>query len=122
MRRPRLASPFQRFLHLFGLLAGWTIFVWFWWHVLTTQSIAHALLAWLIVGSLVLLPLITLAWVSHNVALFRAKGARTQVRESTREYSQDWVSRRVEADWPALRAARAIDIRLDDGVKQFVVR
>jgi hypothetical protein len=122
MRRPRLTKPFQRFIHLFGLLAGWAIFVWFWWHVLTTQSIDHAVLGWLIIGSLVLFPLITFAWVAHNVALFHSKGARTQVREIKKQYSRDWTGRSVEANWPAIRAARAIDIRLDDGIKQFVIR
>jgi hypothetical protein len=119
MRRAPLSGWFRRLVHVISLIAGWALFGWFWWHVIATQSFDHRLLVWLIGGSLVLLPLVTVIWVLHNVAIFRAKGPRRQVRERELQYPQDWMGRRVEADWPALRAAQAINIRLDNGTKQY---
>ncbi len=119
MQRPSLSGWLRRIVHAVGLVAGWALFGWFWWHVLTTQSFEHELLVWLIGGSVVLLPLVTLVWVAHNVSIFRSKGPRRQVRARDLQYSQDWLGRRVEADWPALRAAQAVNISFDNSGKQY---
>lgn len=119
MQRAPLSGWFRQFVHLIGLIAGWALFGWFWWHVLATQSFDHELLVWLIGGSVVLLPLVTLVWVAHNISIFRSKGPRRQVRERDLQYSQDWLGRRIEADWAALRAAQAINISLENGTRQY---
>ncbi len=93
----------QRLLHLAALVAGWGLFFWGWHDVLGQHWDTTALI-WLIAGSLVLLPAMTIAWVLHNVGIHRRKGPRTGLRKVDETYRHDWNGREISADFAALGA------------------
>lgn len=119
MRRQPLPKAWQKPLHLGLNLFGWLLFMWFWWHVLTTQEVNPRTVSLLIMGSLLVLPFVTLAWVIHNRGIYLRKGPRTTVRQVEEQYDADWEGRVVHADWDALRQARSITISIDDKSKHF---
>ena len=102
----------QRLVHLVALIVGWGLFVWGWYDVLG-QPWDTTALTWLIGGSAVVLPTLTLAWVLHNVGIHRRKGPRTSVRKVDETYRQDWNGREVSADLAALSRARIVIIDIE---------
>lgn len=108
----------QRLAHTVVVVAGWALFVWGWLEVLGRPWDSEAL-SWLIVGSLVVLPTITIAWILHNLGIHRRKGARTGVPRIDESYPRDWNGREVVADWPALAHARLITVELDGERKVY---
>lgn len=120
MRRQPLPKAWQKLLHLLLNLLGWVLFVGFWWHVLTTQEIDPRSILILIVGSLLVLPMVTLIWVLHNRGIHLRKGPRTSVRQVEELYAADWEGRRVHADWPVLKQARVVTISVDETGKHFM--
>ena len=112
--------PLRTLAHLLVVGAGWIGFVWMW-ALVARQPWESDRLVWLIVGSLVVAPLVTGAWVMHNRALYRRKGARRAVAPADKGYPRDWHGRRVLADWPALCASPVVTISLaEDGIKQYL--
>jgi hypothetical protein len=99
----------RRALHAAVLVLGWLAFCAMWAWVLIGPG-APRLLLWLGLASLLLFPAVTLVWVAHNVALYRRLGPRRGLRHVAPHYAQDFVGRRVDADWPALRDARRVTI------------
>lgn len=97
---------------------GWIGFVWLW-VLVGRQPWDSSRLMWLIVGSVVVLPIVTLAWVIHNRAIFRRKGDRLGVPVADFSYRNDWHGRRVDADWATLRASRFITIDVEGDVKAY---
>ncbi|WP_018228705.1 hypothetical protein [Methyloversatilis universalis] len=118
MRRDPLPGTGRRLLHRVGILAGWMLFAWLWSRVAFDLP-DYSMLAWLVLTTLVLCPAITLYWVLHNLAIFRAKGARTHAVEASARYEQDWNGREVLADWPLLMQARITVIGVVDGRKVY---
>lgn len=116
------ASPLrgwtQRLVHLVAVLCGWALFIWGWHEVLGRPWDIRPLW-WLILGSLVLLPLLTGAWILHNVGIHRRKGARTGLRPVDESYRADWNGREVDADWTGLASARLVVIEIDGARKRF---
>lgn len=108
----------QRLLHLIALVVGWALFFWGWYDVLG-QLWDTTALVWLIVGSLVLLPLMTVAWVLHNVGIHRRKGPRTGVRKVDETYQHDWNGREIAADFAALARASVIVIDVEGKRKVY---
>jgi len=108
----------QRLLHVVALAVGWGLFVWGWHDVLGQQWNTTALI-WLIAGSLVLLPAMTIAWVLHNVGIHRRKGPRTGLRKVDESYRHDWNGREVSADFAALARASVVVIDVEGKRKVY---
>jgi hypothetical protein len=108
----------QRLAHLAALVIGWALFFWGWYDVLGQHWDTTALI-WLIVGSLVLLPLMTIAWVLHNVGIHRRKGPRTGVRKVDETYRHDWNGREIAADFAALAHAGVVVIDVEGKRKVY---
>ena len=108
----------QRLLHLAALLVGWGLFFWGWYDVLGQHWDTTALI-WLIVGSLVLLPAMTFAWVLHNVGIHRRKGPRTGLRKVDETYRHDWNGREIAADFAALARANVVVIDVEGKRKVY---
>lgn len=118
-QRPPLDGLARKLLHAVLLLAGWIVFFWFWWHVATTQEINTRQAVLLIGASLLMLPLVTLAWVMHNRNIFKLKGPRTGMREVRTDYRTDWEGRAVQADWAGLKTARIVTIEVNESGKHY---
>lgn len=108
----------QRVMHLLVVLAGWGLFFWGWHEVLGRPWDSRPLW-WLILGSLVLLPLLTAAWILHNVGIHRRKGPRTGVRAVDESYRADWNGRPVKAQWGELANARLVVIQIEGEHKVY---
>ena len=108
----------QRLLHLAALAVGWGLFVWGWRDVLGQRWDTTALV-WLLVGSLLLLPALTFAWVLHNVGIHRRKGPRTGTRAVDETYRHDWNGREICADFPALARAPVVVIDVEGKRKVY---
>ena len=119
MQRRPLKGWLKKLAHGLALIAGWLLFFGFWWHVLTTQSISHREIVLLIAGSLILFPLLTLYWVLHNRAIYKAKGPRRQVRVVAEHYPCDWEGRNMLGEWSVLKSARSIVVMVDSENKVY---
>ena len=108
----------QRVAHGCLLVLGWVGFVVMWWKV-AVRPWESADLVVLIVGSLVLLPSVTLLWVGHNLGIHRRKGPRRHSEQLPVDYRTDWNGHPVSADWAALRHARVVVIDIDDQGKHY---
>lgn len=108
----------QRILHIVAVVAGWALFLWGWHEVLGQPWDTHAL-QWLIVGSLVVLPAVSAAWILHNLGIHRRKGPRTGVRKVDESYLHDWNGRSIHADFATLRNARIVVIDLHGQCKVY---
>jgi hypothetical protein len=108
----------QRLLHLAALAVGWGLFFWGWYDVFG-QSWETEFLTWLVTGSIVILPLITIAWVLHNVGIHRRKGPRTGTRKVDESYRHDWNRRDISADFPALARASIVVIDIEGDRKVY---
>ncbi|MCC7151496.1 MAG: hypothetical protein IT501_05800 [Rubrivivax sp.] len=120
-RKPAQAplSLRQRVWHTLLVLAGWVLFAWSWQRV-TADRPELGELRWLMMGALIVVPLLTLAWVAHNVGIHRRKGPRRSVPVVEVRYEADFNGRSIEADWTALAQARRVDIVVDGSRKRFV--
>lgn len=97
---------------------GWLGFGWMWLLVLERPWEVRGLV-WLIGGSLVMLPLVTLCWVSHNRSIHRRKGPRRATAAVSEHYWRDWSGLKVQANWPTLRRARNITIHVGIDGKRY---
>lgn len=111
----------RRILHALLIALGWLLFAWSWRRV-TADGPAVGELQWLLLAALLVVPVLTLSWVAHNVGIHRRKGPRRSVPAVDMRYERDFNGRRIEADWPALAAARRIDIVLDGDRKRYLDR
>ncbi len=118
MRPERLHGPWRVAAHVALVALGWFGFAWLWSQVLV-RPWDSADLRLLILGTLLIVPLLTLAWVGHNVALYRRLGPRRQVRAIAPHYALDFNGREVVADFEALQTAPRIVIDVDGGRKHY---
>lgn len=116
---PERLGAGQRVGHVLLIAAGWLLFAWSW-HRVTAASPEVGELRWLMATALLVVPVLTLAWVAHNVGIHRRKGPRRSVTAVTTQHRVDFNGRRIEADWSGLQAARQIDIVVDAESKRFV--
>lgn len=116
--RRRANGTLRKLAHLLLVVLGWVGFVWMWTLVASRPWDSRGLV-WLIVGALIVMPLLTGAWVWHNRALARRKGERRSVAAVDMSYAQDWHGRRVHADWAALRASRLVLIQVEGEDKRY---
>lgn len=108
----------QRLLHFAALAVGWGLFSWGWYDVLG-QHWETEFLKWLVTGSVVILPLVTIAWVLHNVGIHRRKGPRTGTRKVDEAYRHDWNGREISADFAALARASVVVIDVEGKRKVY---
>jgi hypothetical protein len=107
--------------HALLVATGWVGFAWMWLLVARQRWEVEAL-AWLVGGSLVVLPLLTAAWVLHNRAIHRRKGERRAVAPVAMAYAHDWHGRAVQADWALLKRSRDVVVSVDSGTKHYARR
>ncbi|MFY7855292.1 MAG: hypothetical protein ACOVQT_04065 [Rubrivivax sp.] len=105
--------------HALMLLLGWALFLLGWWRV-STRPWDSADLKLLFVGSMLVFPVMTVAWVLHNVGIHRRKGPRRAVPPVNQVYEADFLGREVQADWPALQQAREVTILVEGDTKRFL--
>lgn len=108
----------RELLRIVFVVIGWIGFVWMW-LLVGRQPWDSRGLVWLIVGSLILVPLLTLAWVAHNRALFRRKGERRGVTPADIRYTADWHGRAIDADWALLAHSRCVTVSIDGERKRY---
>lgn len=118
--RPTLSGPAHVFLHVLVVAIGWGIFGWSWWTVGFGQPFHPAVLATLIVLSIVIAPLVTLYWVEHNRDIYMRKGQRKGGRSIPENYQQDWTGRLVHAQFDALRHSQLVIINSTTDDKYFL--
>jgi hypothetical protein len=104
--------------HLALVVVGWAGFVWLWMLVAARPWDSRGLV-WLILGSLLVAPLLTGAWVLHNRSLYRRKGERRAVAAADMAYERDWHGRVVQADWAVLRDSCQVVISVEGGRKVY---
>ena len=73
----------------------------------------------LIVAAAVVMPCVTVAWIAHNVAIFRRLGPRRAVPPVNVEYANDFYGRRIDADWASLLGCSHVTIDVDAGLKRY---
>jgi hypothetical protein len=114
----RPLGPLNKLVHLLVVVLGWVGFAWMW-VLVSARPWESERLVWLIVGSLVLVPILTAAWVMHNSAIHRRKGERQAVAAADLSYEHDWHGRAVQADWTTLRRSRVVLVSVDGQRKIF---
>ena len=113
-----LRSPLHAVGHVVLVVLGWAGFAWLWSLVLG-RPWESADLRRLIVGTLVVAPVLTVAWIVHNVGIYRRRGPRRSVPAVAWRYERDYNGREVAADFAALRDARTVVIDVDGGRKRY---
>jgi hypothetical protein len=112
---PSQASPFRRVFHATIALAGWVLFVYWWWIVFQRVSSEELRFTALFIGlSLVIVVAATAAWAWHNVRIFRRRGPRKQVRLTPPKLAHDYVGRAITitAGGLGLREAPVVLVRV----------
>jgi hypothetical protein len=117
-RETPIAPAHKKLTHLLLVVIGWVGFVWLWLLVGTRPWDWQGLI-WLIVGSILVLPVLTGAWVLHNRAIHRRKGERLSVARVDMSYVRDWHGCEVQADWDGLRRCAHVVVQVHDGCKRY---
>lgn len=120
---PRIdAGQARQALHILIAGAGWVLFFYWWSIVLRRVSSQEVRFTALFIGiSLVVVVAITLAWVIHNLSLFRRRGPRTNVRRVDQDVRQDHLGRALqfEAGHESIRTAPTVRVIVDGGRKLY---
>ena len=95
-REPLQADPPRRALHTIIAVAGWIVFVYWWWLVFRRVNATEVRYTmWFIAIALVGITFVTALWSLHNVRIFKRLGPRTKLREVREDFSRDMVGRPV---------------------------
>jgi hypothetical protein len=116
-RQGRLRSRWHGLSHALVIAIGWVGFGWLWWRVGRYSWDSHDLRLLVLVATL-FFPLVTEAWVLHNLNIHRRLGPRRSVR-TVAYLAQDIHGRPVAADWDQLQSARHVDIDCSGEVKLY---
>lgn len=121
-QQPIIGGTVRRAFHTLVALAGWVLFIYWWWIVFRRVSpLEVRFTLWFIGLSLAAIVLSTALWAAHNLRVFRRKGPRTQLRDITPDFTHDTVGRRV--DMPGVpddcRTAAVVIVRIVDGAKVY---
>lgn len=107
-------------VHDVVVVLPWLVVVWLWRRVVVVTDVADlSMVAVVLCVLVVLVAALDVAWVIHNVRIFRRKGPRTGQPAVTREYASDAAGRPVAADWTAVRAATSVVVDLVEDGKTF---
>jgi hypothetical protein len=112
MRALRLAA------HVLVIAFGWCLYL-VSWALVTSRLWDDRGLLLLIVGAMVLMPALAIAWILHNVAIYRRLGPRREVTPAVVAYETDFYGRHVVADWEGMRRCAFVVIECDEGVKSY---
>ncbi|MEQ1831581.1 MAG: hypothetical protein ABL977_00895 [Candidatus Eisenbacteria bacterium] len=119
---PVVAGPVRRAWHTLVALAGWVLFIYWWWIVfqrVSRDEVRWTL--WFIGLALAAIVLSTALWAAHNLRVWKRKGPRIQLRDITPDFSHDTIGRRV--DLPGVpedcRTAAVVVVRIEDGAKVY---
>lgn len=74
----------------------------------------------LVLGTLLVVPIVTVSWIIHNVMIYNRLGPRKGVRSIPLSYEIDYHNRRVEADWSSLRCESSVTISIDEKRKLYL--
>ncbi len=107
-----------------GLVAllGWILFVHWWRRVIPqiTETDASAALIFIAATFLATL-VVTLAWVSYNIRIFRRKGPRLRLPDVSEDRDADSLGRTIDGpDGESLRKAPVIVIEVDEERKSIL--
>ena len=117
---PKQLSLFQKIIHFLFLVFGWIIFIWMWSLVIISPKDNDSLI-FLIVVSFIVFPLTSLLWILHNIKIHKRLGPRKLALNVQAEYIADWNSRKINADWAALKNAKIIVIDCDQFSKNYKI-
>ena len=113
IRPPLQATPARRVFHTLIAIAGWALFVYWWWlvfHRVSRHEVRFTIL--FVVLSLLAIVLTTSLWAWHNARIYRRKGPRKKIRETPPDFSHDRVGRTVSFDAAAGAVRSAPIVRL----------
>jgi hypothetical protein len=122
---PRLllkAPPLRQLAQLAVALAGWAVFLYWWWLVFTRVSRREIAYTGLFVGvTTVLAVTVTGLWSLHNKRLSRRRAPRSQVRVVREDYSADTLQRRVSftGGLERVRTEALLDIVVSENEKIY---
>lgn len=113
--------PFWKLcLHIMVNAIGWVFFGYFFYYGIiygkpqTLQFISSLFILFMIV-----VPLLSFAWILYNINIFKLKGARKEMPEVTETYDKDFLGTPVIADWEKLKKAKKIVITIDENGKHY---
>jgi len=120
---PIHAGPSRRAFHTLVAIAGWALFVYWWWLVVQRVSAHEIRFTLLVIGiALGVILVLTALWVVHNIRIFRIRGPRQQMRPVAQDSSHDTVGRNVQ--FPAVPedclSAAVVHVRIRDGAKLYL--
>lgn len=118
-KRPPLKPVWRQLLHLFLLCGGWALYVIFMIQSLYHPGFAIRPLLWVIGLSVTILPLITTLWISYNLRLYKKKGPRKHSVEVPETYTEDYMGRKIKADWEKLQHKKIIFIEIEKNQKIY---
>jgi len=120
---PSRSNSVQRVAHALVAVLGWIVFARFWWIVFYRTPPEAAVQGVLVLGLLLLIAIaITLAWVRHNIRLFRNRTRRRTPPMVRPDFSRDVLGRNVEGPaWEDVRLAPEVEIDVVDSVKTYRV-
>ena len=119
---PWRASVPRQALHLSIAAAGWVLFGWWWWIVLWHVGPYEVRITGIfLAATLALTVLLTIAWVFHNLRIFRHKAKRSSVRTPREEFLHDRRERVLHFDegLEAIRDAHAVRIEIEGDRKIY---
>jgi len=119
---PIQAGPARRLFHLIVAVAGWVLFVYWWWLVMRRVSDEDIrFTGFFLFVTFVICVTVTAAWSFHNHGIFRRRGPRTKVREVPEDFSRDRLGRAVsfKATTEQLKAEPIVHIRLEHDGKVY---
>lgn len=125
LRPPTEASPGRRLFHTLIAVAGWCLFVYWWWlvfHRVSPREVRFTVL--FIVFSLAIIVMVTAAWAFHNLSIYARRGPRRRIREVRPDFSHDRVGRDVTFQDAAdfYRAAPVVYVRVTEQGKTYEAR
>jgi hypothetical protein len=117
---PFLAGPARRALHTVVAVAGWVLFIYWWWIVARRvgQGEIRSTVLFIVI-SLAVIVLLTIVWAFHNKRISDVRGPRAKVRTVTPDFSHDGIGRVVEYRATDRQTAPIVYVRLEQGAKVY---
>ena len=119
---PIEAGPARKVLHGLITLAGWLMFLYWWWLVFQRVSGQEVRFTALFIAvSLAAIILATLGWAWHNLRIFKRRGPRKHNRETQPDFSHDGVGRNVAFPTGGLdlKTAPVVRVRFVEAGKRY---
>lgn len=98
---------------------SWLAFAFAWWFVLQRDPRTWVVELVVPVVSLLVVTVLTLAWVRHNLGIYERKGPRRGVPGTGAPYTHDSLGRVLVL--PSLDTARVVRVDVQSGTKRYEV-